>query len=134
MPYGTENEYAYPDLPDTGSLVAIVFAFQIDSIGCGCIGEEYFSRYDVKALAEGFSKVLFGNCDSFSYSGEDPFGYLTPDPFFTFQLERRESVLILSLQIHDRVDYISVTETMDYPRFESIVQELKSVARKCPVP
>lgn len=130
--FAKDSCHVAPPLIDEDNCVEIGFSYNIDD-DWGCVGDEFFFTKDIKALADGFSGVLLGECDSFTHSGGYPYKSLTPDPFYTFCLDRDGDRIVVSLKIHDRlIDYISVTESMDVSRFEHIVNELKAAAKTFP--
>ena len=128
--YAKENEYMIQGLIDKDNCVEIDFNFHIENDGWGCVGDEFFYTQDIKALAEGFMKVLFGKRNLFTYSAGYPYKNSTPDPFYTFSLSRDNTQVVVTLRIHDRLsDYISVTENMELSKFERITDELKQAAK-----
>ena len=132
--YAKDAECVIQGLFDVENCVEIDFNFNIENDGWGCVGYEYFYTKDIKALAEGFSRILFGICETFTYSAGYPYESLTPDPFYIFNIIRDENQISFSLKIHDRLcDYISVTETMELSKFENIVAEVKEASRMFPV-
>ena len=120
------------NLVDKENCVEIYYNFN-DWDGWGSVTGEYFLTRDIKALAEGFSKILYGTEASLKHVGPFPFKGVT-DPFYTFQVNRQEDEVTVSLEIHDSLcDYVTVTETMDLSKFEEITKEFKEAARKYPV-
>lgn len=131
LQYAKENEYMIQGLIDEKNCVEIVFNFNIENDGWGCVGDEFFYTKDIKEIAEGFIKVLLGICDSFNYSAGYPYECLTPPPFYTFDIKRKQENVTFVLTIHDRLsDYISVTEKMPISKFEHITNEFKIAAKQ----
>lgn len=132
--YAKDNIEMLDGLIDKDNCVEIGFDFDIKNHGWGCVGYEYFYTKDIKELAIGFSKILIGNVKRFAYSGAYPYVSLTPDPFYTFIITRKDKKIVFSLKIHDRLaDYITVTEIMELSKFEKITNELMEATEKFPV-
>ncbi len=134
LQYAKENKFMTQGLIDEDNCVEILISFDLGDEGWGCAGDEFFYTRDIKALAEGFSRVFFGACNSFTYSAGYPYRGPSSEPFYTFYLNREHDQILVSLTIHDCLsEYITVTETMGLSRLESIVRELKITARNFPI-
>ena len=132
--YAKENEYMIQDLIDEENCVGIAFDFNIENVGWGCVGDEFFYTKDIKALAEGFLKVLFGASDSFAYSAGFPYECLIPTPFYKFDVNRKDERIIFILTIYDCLsDYVTVAEEMSLSKFEDITNEFKEAVKKFPI-
>ena len=132
--YANENEFVIQGLIDEENCVEIDFDFNIENDGWGCVGDEFFYTKDIKAIATGFSKIVFGINQSFEYSGRYPYKSLTPDPFYKFNIVRNENDILFTLIIHDRLsDYITVTEIMGLSKFEEITSEFIDATKRFPV-
>ena len=132
--YANENEFVVQGLIDEENCVEIFLDYNIENIGWGCVGDEFFYTKDIKAIATGFSRIVFGVNLYFEYSGCYPYKSLTPDPFYKFRIVRNENDIVFTLIIHDRIsDYITVTETMELSKFEEITNEFKDASKRFPV-
>ena len=132
--YAKENEFVIQGLVDEENCVEIDFDFNIENDGWGCVGDEFFYTKDIKAIATGFSRIVYGINQCFEYSGHYPYKSLIPDPFYKFNIVQNEKMIVFSLTIHDRLsDYITVTETMELSKFEQITNEFIEAAKKFPI-
>ena len=132
--YANENEFVIQGLIDEENCVEIIFDYNIENIGWGCVGDEFFYTKDIKEIATGFSRIVGGANLYFEYSGCRPYKSLTPDPFYKFRIVRNENIIVFTLIIHDGVsDYITVTETMELSKFEEITNEFKDAAKRFPI-
>ena len=86
--YATEQGPAIQSLIDEDNCIEIYFNYNIENDGWGSVCYEFFNTKDIKAIATGFSKILFDTRDSFEYSGYFPYENTIPSPFYTFNILR----------------------------------------------
>lgn len=132
--YVIESVCHVADIFDESNSVEIDFNFDVEDVGWGCVGDEYFHTKDIKALSEGFLKILYNETSEFVYSGDYTYKQLSNNPFYIFSLKRINEEINFELKIHDRLDdYITVLEVMSVARFKEIVDEFLVASKKFPV-
>ena len=132
--YAEDDIIRSSNLFEEKNCVKIDFNFNVADVGWGFVWDEYFTTADIYALSNGFQKVLSNTLVDFSYSGNYPYESLTPNPFYTFFIKRRNDNVEFKLKIHDRLeDYISVTQVMSVSCFEKIADEFLEAAKKFPI-
>lgn len=122
------------DLLDVKNCIEIALDFDMDDVGWGSVGFEYFYAQDIAALTVGLQSVLAQTQGVFSYTGQSPHKNFIPDLFYVFTVERQGDEITVFLKIHDCIiDYISAKEKMLLVRFAEIAQEFAEAAEKFPV-
>lgn len=132
--YAPDSVCRSSNLTDEKNCVEIDFNFDITGSGWGCVGDEYFITSDIQELSNGFQNILCNNRDKFIYSGNYPYLSLSPNPFYTFFVERKNDEIKIKLKIHDRLDaYVSVEQLMPIDDFKKIADEFLEATKKFPV-
>lgn len=132
--YAVDSAFPPADLTDEKNCVEISYSFDIENDGWGLVTYDYIHTRDIKALHEGFSKILYGVIANFTYSAGRLYGSPEADSSYRFNLKRNDEKVEISLTILGGLSgFLSVAEAMCLLDFEKLVDELKAVAREFPV-
>ena len=132
--YATDDRFPASGLSDEDNCVKIGFIFNMESVGRGITGEEYFTTRDIAAMATGFSRIRYGTAQEFTLSGRYPHVNAGEKPFYTVDVRREGDLIRFSFTVYDGVsDDITVTERMSPARFEEIAEEFRKTAKLYPV-
>ena len=127
------SEYLRSTLKNIENCIEIILDFEIEEVGWGMVGDEYFTTLDIRNISAGLNNIYNGKSHHFNYSADFPYE-CSYELFYTINVSRVKNKVDVELVIFDGLnDYIKINEKMELLQFHEIVKEFEEVTKRCPV-